>query len=65
MEIEFVTISTRVTKIMRNGLDKLAKEHDITRSEMLRTLIAEVVDDSEGVETRSYKRRKHEQKTDD
>lgn len=55
-----INISTKVTEAMREGLDKLAKEYNVTRSEMMRILIAEVVDDDpeEGVGTRQYPRRK-------
>ena len=55
----FVNISTKVTKTMRDGLDKVAKEYNVSRSEMLRILITEVVDDdAEYASTRSYPRRR-------
>ncbi len=56
--IKSVNISTKITETMREGLDKVAKEYNVTRAEMLRTLIAEVVDDDSC--TRSYPRRKDE-----
>lgn len=59
MSDDFVNISTKVTKIMRDNLDKVAKEYNVTRSEMLRILIADVVDDDkEYASTRSYPRRR-------
>jgi len=54
---KFVNISTRVPIAMKEGLDKLAKEYNVTRSEMLRILIAEVVEDDTEAETRTYRRR--------
>ncbi len=59
MPESFVDVSTRVTVAMRDGLDNLAKEYNVTRSEMLRILIAEVVDDDAGDDgTRSYSRKR-------
>ena len=54
--VKSVNVSTRITETMREDLDKVAKEYNVTRAEMLRTLIAEVVDDDSC--TRSYPRRK-------
>ena len=53
----FVNISTTVTTAMRDGLDNLAKEYNVTRAEMMRILIAEVVDDDSDDNTRQYARR--------
>ena len=56
--IKSVNISTRITETMRESLDKVAEEYNVTRSEMLRILVTEVVDDDSS--TRSYSRRKDE-----
>jgi len=50
-----VNISTKITETMREGLDKVAEEYNVTRSEMLRILITGVVDDDDN--TRPYSRR--------
>lgn len=55
---DFVTINTRVTIAMRDSLDRLAKEYNVTRSEMVRTLIVEVIDDDSDDNARQYSRRK-------
>ena len=54
-----LVISVKVTSAMRNGLDKLAKEYNVTRSEMMRILIVEVIDDDLDDDTRQYSRRKN------
>lgn len=56
--VKSVNISTKITETMREGLDDLASEYNVTRAEMLRILITEVVDDDDN--TRPYSRRKDE-----
>ena len=58
MTDDHVTISVKVPRVMRDGLDRLAEEYNVTRSEMMRILIAEVVDDDSDDNTRQYSRRK-------
>ena len=53
----FVTINTRVTTAMRDSFDRLAKEYNVTRSEMMRILIVEVIDDDLDDNARQYSRR--------
>lgn len=56
-----VNISTKITESMRDALDKLAKEYNVTRSEMMRILIVGVVDDNlEDIDIRPYPRREHQ-----
>ena len=53
-------IHFHVTREMKNGINAIAKEHNMSISAMMRTLIADVLDDEivDDTEFRPYKRRK-------
>ena len=56
-------IHFHVTQEMKEGVDKLAKEYNLSLSEMMRVLVADVLDEKidEGAEFRSYTRRKEKE----
>ena len=59
---EFTYINFRVTHAVKKEIEAIAKEYNITTSELMRILITDVLDDSEDDAsepvTRKYQRRK-------
>ena len=57
------TIHFRVTQETKEGIDKIAKEYNLSISAMMRVLVADVLDEEidEGAEFRSYARRKEKE----
>lgn len=63
-DTEFTYINFRVTRAMKKGIDEVAKEYNVTISEMMRILVVGVLPDKEDSidasepTTRQYQRRK-------
>ena len=61
---EFTYINFRVTRAMKKGIDEVAREYNVTISEMMRILVVDVLPDQEdGIDVpeptpREYQRRK-------
>ena len=59
---EFAYINFRVARTVKKEIDAIAKEYNITTSELMRVLIADVLEDKEDAVdeplTRQYQRRK-------
>ena len=61
---EFTYINFRVTRAMKKGIDEVAREYNVTISEMMRILVVDVLPDQENSidipepTPREYQRRK-------